>query len=80
MTLSAESALQRIGIEAFVGTKFGDINIPDSVRELSDRCFVECTHLYHVRISETSSLERIGVEAFRETNIPEIFKQGSGAL
>ena len=41
-----------------------DISIPDSVRELCDRCFAGCSSLRHVRFCSSSSLERIGVQAF----------------
>ena len=68
------SSLERIGVEAFgaVLDRWGDhiscnlvtIFIPNSVRELGDRCFQGCRRLRRVMFGSSSSLERIGVQCF----------------
>ena len=46
-----------------------EISIPNSVRELGDGCFKECSPLRCVRFGASSSLERIGVACFMGTGI-----------
>ena len=67
------SSLERIGSEAFGCMNerrntpvcgIVEISIPDSVRELGDRCFAACCKLRSVTFGPSSSLRRIGVEAF----------------
>ena len=81
VTFGSSSCLERIGADVFgtfvemeESTPCGltEINIPDSVRELSDGCFQGCQNLYGVNISPSSSLERIGVSCFEGTPIEMI--------
>ena len=46
--------------------------IPDSVRELCDRCFYKCESLRRVMFGPCSSLERIGVSCFAESGVEEM--------
>ena len=46
-----------------------EIRVPDSVRELCDKCFFECECLYRVTFGVSSSLERIGTAALRGTAV-----------
>ena len=76
VTFGPSSSLERIGVEVFGALRnyprlrnmmlcgFGEISIPDSVRELCDGCFRGCENLRRVTFGPSSSLERIGVEAF----------------
>ena len=64
MIFSSSSSLERIDVSCFESTKIEEVSIPDSVRELCDRCFAGCSNLRRVRFGSSSSLERIGVEAF----------------
>ena len=58
------SSLKRIGTQCFMGTEIEEVTIPDSVRELYDKCFFRFSSLRHVGFSPSSSLERIGFRAF----------------
>ena len=49
-----------------------EISIPDSVRELGDKCFFWCEKLRRVSFGACSTLELIGVMAFSRTMIEEI--------
>ena len=49
----------RFGVE-----RLRHIDIPDTVRELCDRCFRYCSNLRTVRFGARSQLERIGIEVF----------------
>ena len=77
ITFGPFSSLERIGVEAFSGYLYNnydqqfcfacqieEINIPDGVRELCDRCFYQCYNLRVITFGPSSSLQRIGVEAF----------------
>ena len=74
VTFGPSSSLERIGVEAFGAMQEGwhttavcglvEINIPDGVEALPDRCFCGCANLLRVTFGPSSSLERIGVEAF----------------
>ena len=60
----------------FYGSSAVEIHIPDSVEELCEACFFECTSLSRVTFNESSSLKLIGKEAFclchcREIHIPD---------
>ena len=76
VTFAQPSSVERIGVEAFSCEKnpgeftavccIEEIEIPDSVRELCDRCFYRCSSLRRVIFGASSSLERIGVDAFPE--------------
>ena len=64
---------QRIGVESFSGTSVVEISIPESVRELSERCFFKCETLRYVTFGSSSSLEIVGAESFCGTMISDIF-------
>ena len=49
-----------------------DIVIPDSVRELCDKCFYECESLTQIRFGLSSCLERIGAFSLSNTSICDI--------
>ena len=49
-----------------------DVSIPDSVRELCDRCFKACVVLRRVTFGSSSSLGRIGVSCFERTAIQDV--------
>ena len=49
-----------------------EVVIPDSVRELCDKCFCECESLNQIRFGLSSSLERIGVFSLSKTSIRDI--------
>ena len=72
MTFGSSSSLQRIGVSCFMGTQVGAVNIPNSVRELCDRCFCGCRSLSHVAFGSSSSLERIGVSCFEHTGVEAV--------
>ena len=80
VTFGASPSLERIGVEAFSGQiasgkgkacAIEEINIPDSVRELCNRCFYGCWNLRRVIFSPSSSLERIGIGCIGATLISE---------
>ena len=48
------------------------ITIPDTVREICDECFSECSSLRRVTFGPCSSLERLGCGAFSGTAVEEI--------
>ena len=63
------SVLKRIGEEAFTGMadnacRLTEIYIPDSVEELCDSCFFECTSLSRIIFGPQSSLKRLGQRLF----------------
>lgn len=74
------SRLERLGAEAFTdgdlsedswdfvcdGCPIEEIRVPDSVREIGDRCFAGCRELASVTFGASSRLERIGSEAFAD--------------
>ena len=72
MTFGSLSSLERIGISCFERTLIAEVNIPDSVRELCDRCFMMCHRLRRVTFGSSSSLERIGVSCFGDTGVEEV--------
>ena len=49
-----------------------EVFIPDSVREIEDRCFFECKTLSRVIFGIGSSVERIGCDAFRKSMLQSI--------
>ena len=49
-----------------------NIFVPDSVRELCDRCFYRCTRLRSMTFGVSPSLERIGVDCFRSSSVAEV--------
>ena len=57
------------------------VDVPDTVRELCDKCFYDCRNLMSVRFGARSQLERIGVEAFpyswdlRKVRIPDSVRE-----
>ena len=53
--------------DTWYGCRIEEIEIPDSVFELCDRCFYGCTHLRRVTFGKKSSLTRIGFQAFEDT-------------
>ena len=65
----ARSQLERIGVEAFRGTRVCSIAIPDSVGEVGDKCFFMCSTLRYVTFGSCSKLERIGADAFYGTSV-----------
>ena len=80
VTFGTSSCLERIGVEAFSGQiasgkgkacAIEEINIPDSVRELCNRCFYGCWNLRRVIFSSSSSLERIGIGCIGATLVSE---------
>ena len=82
VTFGPSSSLERIGVEAFgamrdlegTSTPCGleEITIPDSVRELCDRCFRGCSSLRRVTFGPSSSLKRIGVSCFEKSGVVEV--------
>ena len=46
--------------------------VPDSVRELCDRCFKGCSRLRRVTFGPSSSLERIGVSCFEGSGVEDV--------
>ena len=81
MTFGSSSCLERIGIRAFSSLFSGgrllacgieEIAIPDSVRELCDRCFYGCLSLHFVTFGSSSALERIGRHWIRKTQVSEV--------
>ena len=48
------------------------VHVPDSVEEISDRCFCKCRRLSVVVFGEESSVKRMGVEAFMSCGFTEI--------
>ena len=46
--------------------------IPDSVRELCDRCFGGCKNLRYVSFGSSSSVERIGAYCFKRSGVEEV--------
>ena len=62
------------------------IVVPDSVRELRDRCFYRCDYLRYVYFGISCSLERIGAQCFTGSPIehfvmpPSVRTIGSGAF
>ena len=47
------------------------MSIPDSVRELCDRCFEICESLRGVTFGSCSSLERIGDSCFKGSGVED---------
>ena len=77
------SSLERIGAREFVQVIGGtlrdyfpcglvEINIPDSVRELCEDCFRECSCLRRVTFGPASSLGRLGNYCLAGTGVTEI--------
>ena len=64
VTFGASSSLKSIGRGAFFLCAFEEITIPDSVEEIGDLCFSDCSKLSRVRFGRSSSLKRIGPRAF----------------
>ena len=69
--------VKRIGVAAFSRDvnerpSLSRITVPDSVRELGDRCFDGYQSLVSIAFGENSSLERIGVRAFHGTSLGSI--------
>ena len=52
---------------------FRVVNVPDSVRELCDRCFYGCEHLERVNFGIRSSIERIGSQCFVDCCLQYIY-------
>ena len=46
-----------------------ELSIPDSVRELCDRCFKGCRSLLAATLGSPSHLERIGAKCFTGSNL-----------
>ena len=79
VTFGPSSSLERIGVEAFADREelsgkcsscgLGKIDIPDSVRELGDRCFSSWCGAVGVTFGASSSLERIGFDALLEAHV-----------
>ena len=64
MTFGSSSSLERIGVEWFYSGVVEQVTIPDSVRDLCDRCFKWYYCLRRVYFGSSSSLEQIGFRAF----------------
>ena len=62
----------RIGVSCFQESAVEDVSVPDSVRELCDGCFKECSSLRCVTFGPSSSLEWIGVSCFQETALEDV--------
>lgn len=58
--------LEKIPKEAFYGvtTLRSNIDIPDTVKEIKDRAFAECTNIPSITYTKNSNLEKIGTAAF----------------
>ena len=69
MTFGPSSLLERVGVLCFVLSGVEEFAVPDSVRELCDRCFKWCKRLRRVTFGPSSSLERIGVSCFEGTGV-----------
>ena len=70
------SSLERICCDAFCRSGLTKIWIPDSVREIGDRCFLS-SDIVDVMFGLSPSLELIGYDAFSYTKINEFFLPGS---
>jgi hypothetical protein len=66
VTFEADSILEAIGEQAFVGTRIREIGIPSSVRGISNNAFEGCP-LSRVTFGWNSRLLSIGKRAFAET-------------
>ena len=67
VTFGSFSSLEQIGVSCFIGVQVREMNIPDSVFELPDRCFQECRVLSRC----SSALERIGIDWIKGTKISD---------
>ena len=67
--VDSESCIVRISVSCSEGTRVKELCIPDSVRELCDRCFKGCRSLLAVTLGSSSHLERIGVKCFTGSNL-----------
>ena len=73
ITFGPNSKLECIGQELYQSLRaVKEVSIPDSVRELCDRCFYECRNLKRVTFGLGSKLERIGKWAFFKTSVEEV--------
>ena len=68
--LSKSQKLSTIGAYAFTGTRLTEIIIPDSVTNIGDYAFDDCSNLVNVKLSD--NLTSIGNAAFRNTPIASI--------
>ena len=66
------SKLERIDDEAFADMNVEEVNIPNSVRELGDRCFEDCKRLMRITFGTGSRLERIRDKVLSGTNVEEV--------
>ncbi|MBR5678039.1 MAG: leucine-rich repeat domain-containing protein [Paludibacteraceae bacterium] len=73
-----DSSLKSIGPYAFQGSRFKNINIPDSVTAIGDRAF--CNN-FLVSITLPKTIETVGNEAFCDSyNLPTIDFSGSSPI
>ena len=72
MNFGSSSSLELIGVSCFESSGVEEVSIPDSVRELCDRCFYECKSLRRVNFGSSSSLERIGLSCFERSGVEKV--------
>ena len=68
----SNSNLERIRQLAFAGRDIEEVIMPDSLRELANRCFSNCKKLRQVIFGPSSNLQRIGKYAFTYTAIESL--------
>ena len=69
MTFGPSSSLERIGVSSFEDSGVEEVSVPDSVHELCNGCFKDCSSLHRVTFGYSSLLERIGVSCFAGTGV-----------
>ena len=67
-----------IGISAFQGcSKLIGIDLPDSIQQIGNYAFDYCNHASFNRIYFSKQLQSIGTWAFKNTNIGDVYYEGS---
>jgi serine/threonine protein kinase len=72
ISFEANSKLEEIGREAFLGGCLESITIPNNVKMIDDRAFCGCDALKQVKFDSRSELEEIGSEAFMDTALKRV--------
>lgn len=70
-------SLETIGIDAFYGTRFKEIVIPDKVKTIKDGGFMDCSSLKTITLP--ASLHSIGFSAFASTVLETVNYKGTQA-
>lgn len=69
--------METIGIDAFYGTRFEEIVIPDNVKTIKDGGFMDCSRLKTITLP--ASLVSIGASAFASTVLETVYYKGTQA-